>query len=167
MPDRQHRSTVVSMPTVTIVRESSLPPDRVLEAARDFTARRCEIFPAVQLKYFEVHSTSEDSADVTEGTRSGPMYNWERCDYDWSKPNTILAAVTDSNVYDPEGSWWQLTATPAAGGSRVEMIWERNFRRTPKGRLLNLVFKRAGNKLFGGYAREILSNLEKLDALLP
>jgi len=164
MPDRPHRSSVGSMPTVTIVSESSLPPDRVLEAARDFTARRCEIFPAVQPKHFEVHSTGEESADVTEGTRSGPLFNWERCDYDWSTPNVVLADVTDSNIYSPEGSWWRLTATPAAGGSRVEMIWERNFKRTPKGRFFNFVFKRAGNKLFSGYAREILSNLEKLEA---
>src|SRR5262245_46284016 len=152
------------MPTVRIVRESPLQPERVLAAARDFTARRCEIFPAVQAKHFEVHSTGEDAADVTEGTRSGPLFNWERCDYDWSKPNSVLADVTDSNIYNPEGSWWQLTATPTADGSRVEMIWERNYKRTPKVRLFNLVFKRAGTKLFGGYAREILENLERLES---
>jgi hypothetical protein len=152
------------MPTVRIVAESSLPPGRVLAAARDFSARRSGIFPAVQPKYFEVHSTSERSADVTEGTRAGPMYNWERCQYDWSKPDTVVAAVRDSNVYDPEGSWWELKATPTVDGSRVEMIWERNFKRTAKGRFLNIVFTRAGNRLFGNYAREILANLERLEA---
>ncbi len=152
------------MPTVRIVKGSPLQPDRVLAAARDFTARRCEIFPAVQAKHFAVHSTGDDSAGVTEGTRSGPMFNWERCDYDWSKPDIIVADVTDSNIYNPEGSWWQLSATPTAGGSRVEMIWERKFKRTPKGRFFNLVFKRAGNKLFSGYAREILENVERLEA---
>jgi len=152
------------MPTIRIVTESSLQPDQVLAAARDFSARRCEIFPAVQPKYFTVHSSGEHSADVTEGTRSGPMYNWERCDYQWSEPGTVFADVTDSNVYDPDGSWWKLTAAPVAGGSRVEMIWQRNFKRTLKGRFLNIVFKRAGNRLFGGYAQEILKNLEELEA---
>jgi hypothetical protein len=152
------------MPTVRIVDESSLPPERVLAAAHDFSERRPRIFSAVQAKYFEVHSTGEHSADVTEGTRTGPMYNWERCDYDWSKPDSVLADVKDSNVYDPDGSWWELKATPKEGGSRVEMIWERKFRRTPKGRFLNFVFKRAGNRLFGKYAREIIENLEKVEA---
>ena len=151
------------MPTVRIVRESPLQPDRVLAAARDFTARRCEIFPAVQAKHFEVHAAGEDSADVTEGTRSGPLFNWERCAYDWSRPDSVLADVTDSNIYNPDGSWWRLTATPTAGGSRVEMIWERNFKRTPKGRFFNVVFRHAGTKLFSGYAREILENVERLE----
>jgi hypothetical protein len=149
--------------TVRIVVQSSLQPDRVLAAARDFSARRSEIFPAVQARYFEVHATGEHSADVTEGTRTGPMYNWERCDYDWSRPDTVVADVRDSNIYDPDGSWWELKATPNAGGSRVEMTWERNFKRSAKGRLLNIVFKRAGNRLFANYAREIVDNLDRVE----
>ena len=92
------------------------------------------------------------------------MYNWERCDYDWSKPDSVFADVRESNIYNPEGSWWELKATPKDGGSRVEMTWERNFKRTAKGRFFNFVFKRAGNKLFGKHAREIIDNLEKLEA---
>ena len=57
-----------------------------------------------------------------------------------------------------------MKATPKDGGSRVEMTWERNFKRTAKGRFFNFVFKRAGNKLFGKHAREIIDNLEKLEA---
>ena len=152
------------MPTVAIVEESSLPPERVLAAAHDLSERRSKIFSAVQPKYFEVHSTGDHSADITEGTKSGPVYNWERCDYDWSKPDSVFADVKDSNIYKPEGSWWELKATPKNGGSRVEMTWERNFKRTAKGRFFNFVFKHAGNRLFGKYAREIIDNMEKLEA---
>jgi hypothetical protein len=152
------------VPTVRIVVESSLPPERVLAAARDFSERRSDIFPAVQARYFEVHTVRERSADATEGTRSGPMFNWERCDYDWSKPDLVFADVKDSNVYNPDGSWWELKALPSGSGSRIEMTWERNFKRTPKGRLMNVLFKRAGNRLFGKYAREIVDNMEKLEA---
>jgi polyketide cyclase/dehydrase/lipid transport protein len=152
------------MPRVEIVEESSLPPERVLAAAHDFSERRSKIFSAVQPKYFEVHSTGENSADVTEGTKAGPVLNWERCDYDWSKPDSVLANVTDSNIYNPDGSWWELKATPAGSGSRVEMTWVRSFKRTAKGRFFNFVFKHAGNRLFGRYAREIIENLEKLEA---
>ncbi len=42
----------------------------VLAAARDFSERRSKIFSAVQPKYFEVHSTGDHSADITEGTKS-------------------------------------------------------------------------------------------------
>jgi hypothetical protein len=44
------------------------------------------------------------------------------------------------------------------------MTWERNFKRTPKGRIMNFVFKRAGKRLFGKYARQMIENLEKLEA---
>ena len=153
------------MPTVRIVEESTLPPDRVLAAAHDFSDRRSKIFNAVQPKYFQVHSTGEQTADVTEGTKSGPIFAWERCDYDWSKPDSVLADVKESNVYDPDGSWWELKATPKdGGGSRVEMTWERMFQHSVKGRFMNLVFRRAGNRLFGKYAREIIESLEKLEA---
>jgi hypothetical protein len=152
------------MPTVRIVEESSLPPDRILAAAHDFSDRRSRIFSAVQEKYFEVHSSGEHSADVTEGTRTGPIFNWERCDYDWSKPDLVLADVTDSNIYEPQGSWWELKATKKeGGGSRIEMTWERRFKRTAKGRFFNFVFNHAGNRLFGKYAREIVENMEKLE----
>jgi hypothetical protein len=73
------------LPTVQIVEESSLPPERILAAAHDFSEGRSKIFSAVRPKYFEVHSTSDHSADITEGTKSGPVYNCERCVYDWSK----------------------------------------------------------------------------------
>jgi hypothetical protein len=156
------------VPTVQIVGESTLPAERVLAAAHDFRERRSQIFSAVQPEHFKVHSAGEHTADVTEGTRSGPIFNWERCDYDWSRPDSVLADVKDSNIYDPDGSWWELEAQPKAdGGSRVVMTWERNFKRTPKGRFFNFVFKRAGNRLFGKYAREIIENLEKLDAQVP
>jgi hypothetical protein len=151
------------VPTVTVTVESSLPPERVLAAVCDFSERRAEVFPAVQLKHYKVHELGEATADVTEGTRSGPMFNWERCSYDWSRPGSVLADVTSSNAYIPDGSWWELKASPREDGSMVEITWERVFRRTPKGRLLNFVFKRAGNRLFGNYAREIFENIERLE----
>ena len=153
------------MPTVRIVEESTLPPEHVLAAAHDFSERRSKIFSAVQPQYFTVHSTGAHTADVTEGTRSGPIFNWERCDYDWSKPDSVLADVRESNIYNPDGSWWELRATPKEnGGSRVEMTWERNFKRSLKGRFFNIVFRRGGNRLFGKYAREIIESLEKIEA---
>jgi hypothetical protein len=154
----------VRISTVTVEVHSTLPPERVLLAARDFSSRRFEVFPAVQKKYFIVHEVGTTFADVTEGTRAGPIVNWERCRYDWSKPGSVTATVTDTNIYSIPESNWELKATPEGDGSRVEMIWTRGFNRRPKGRLFGWVFPRFGQKLFGTYAREIIDNLERLEA---
>jgi Polyketide cyclase / dehydrase and lipid transport len=151
------------VPTVRVVAESSLPPERVLEAAHDFSERRAEVWPAVSVGRLEVHEVGDTWADVTEGTRAGPVVNWERCRYDWSQPGSVKATVTDSNVYAFPGSSWEIKATPKNGGSQVQMMWVREFKRSPKGRLFGTAFRRLGNKLFGKYARDTLENLEKLE----
>ena len=71
--------------------------------------------------------------------------------------------MTSSNVYAHPGSSWQLTATPSEGGSRVEMVWERAFRRNPRGLFFGTLFRIAGRPLFGRYARQVIANLEALD----
>jgi hypothetical protein len=149
--------------TVRVTCRCSLAPEGVLAAAHDFSDRRPEVFPAVQLDRLVVHSQAETTADVTEGTRSGPIVNWERCDYDWSQPGLVVADVTDSNIYEPEGSRWEITAKASEGGSEVIMTWTREFKRSPKGRLFNFVFNRFGQRLFDKYGNEMVENLERLE----
>ena len=155
------------MSTIRIVTETSLSPAQVLAAARDFTERRERIFPAVSVKHMEVHELGETSADVTEGTPVGLGLNWERCDYDWSEPGSVKAPVKDSNVYEPAGSTWELRATPSNGGSTVEMIWIREFRRRPRGLLFGALFRTVGERLFRGYVREIIENIQRLETEAP
>jgi Polyketide cyclase / dehydrase and lipid transport len=155
------------MPTVRVVADTPLPPDRVLAAAHDFSPRRAETFPAVSVKRMTVHELADSSADVTEGTRAGPIVNWERCRYDWSRPGSVLATVIDSNVYAFPGSSWEIKAAPKSGGSEVEMIWAREFQRGPRGRLFGALFGRIGDRVFDKYARDTLANLEKLEGLSP
>jgi len=150
--------------TIRVVSDTSIPPDRVLYAARDFTARRAEIFPAVSIPKLEVHTQGETSADVSEGTRAGIGDNWERCDYDWSTPGSVTATVKESNVYAVPGSSWEIKATPKDGGSRVEMVWIREFRRNARGRAFGSAFRLLGNRIFNKYGRDILRNLEKIEA---
>src|SRR5437868_545732 len=132
--------------TIRIVAECSRPPARILGAAYDFSPRRPNVWPNVSVKHMKVHGLGTTSADVTEGTRAGPIVNWERCRYDWSQPGSVTAVVTDSNVYAFPGSSWEIKATPKNGGSRVEMMWVREFKRSPKGRLFGTAFRRLGNK---------------------
>ena len=153
--------TEPEMRTLTFTFNCSLPPAHVLDAAHDFTDRRCDVFPAVEAEHFEVHSIAEKHADVTEGTGTGIGTNWERCRYDWSTFESVTAAVTDSNVYAP-GSSWTITAIAAPHGSHVEMSWARQFTHTIRGRLFGTAFRLAGRPIFRKYAKQIIDNLDGL-----
>jgi hypothetical protein len=150
--------------TVRVVGETSVPPERVLLAAHDFSGRQAAIFPAVSVPKLEVHEQSEAAADVTEGTSAGIGDNWERCDYDWSQPGSVIATVKDSNVYAVPGSSWEIKATPNGTGSRVEMTWVREFRPGARGRIFGMAFRLFGKRIFDKYGRDILANLEKVEA---
>jgi hypothetical protein len=152
------------MTTIHITTHSHLPPQRVLAAGHDFSDRRAEIFPAVSVPKLEVHTEGETSADVTEATSAGIGDNWERCTYDWSRPGSVTATVTESNVYAVPGSSWEIKATPSNGGSRVEMTWIREFRPTARGRIFGTAFRLIGKRIFNKYGREIVENLEQVEA---
>ena len=153
------------MTTIRIELTTTVPPERVLRAGYDFGQRRIDIWPAVRAEHFVVHSSGDMTADVTEGTPTGIGTNWERCDYDWSTPGVVVATVTDSNVYRVPGSVWRLEVTAdEVGGSRVVMTWVRRFKHTPRGLLFGTAFRLAGRLLFRGYARDVLTNLERLEA---
>ena len=151
------------MPTITITLESSLRPEAVLAAAVDFSERRSQVFPAVEREHFVLHSENREGADVTEGTGTGIGISWERCRYDWSQPGRVTATVTGSNVYAVPSAW-EITATPTPSGSRVEMSWVRRFRHSPRGLLFGTAFRVMGRPLFRRYAKQILGNLETLEA---
>jgi hypothetical protein len=137
----------------------------VLRAARDFSARRAAVFPAVSVKRMTVHELGDNSADVTEGTRAGPVVNWERCRYDWSQPSSVTATVIDSNVYASPGSSWELKAGEGDdGGSRVEMIWVREFAPGPRGRFFGFFFGHFGDRIFAKYARDVLRNIQRSES---
>ena len=156
-----NKVTIPGMTRIVVSETTPVPVERVLAAAADFTARRGDVFPAVSAKHTTVHAITGTSADVTEGTRVGPLVIWERCDYDWSQPGCVKAPVTDSNVYEPENSSWEITAVPASGGSRVEMKWVREFRHTPRGLLFGAMYRTIGKPIFGRYARDILARIEE------
>ena len=116
------------MPTVHVVEESAASPERILEAARDFTPRRAELWRDVYVEHMTIHDQGETWADVTEGNRWPIGLVWERLRYDWSEPGALKGEVIDSNIFRP-GSTWELRAMPlAAEGSSVEVIAERNLR---------------------------------------
>ena len=117
-----------AMPRVQVVEESTASAERVLEAARDFSPRRAELWRDVYTEHLTIHDRGETWADVTEGNPWPIGLVWERLRYDWSQPGVLKGAVVESNLFKP-GSTWEIRATPAeGGGSRVEIAADRRLR---------------------------------------
>jgi hypothetical protein len=134
------------VPTVHVVDETPVAPERVLAAARDFSERRAEMF-----------------AEVTEGNPWPIGYVWERLRYDWSDPGSVKGVVTDSNIFKP-GSTWEIRATAANGGSRVEVIGVRHLRGF-KGKLLAPVFPLGlAKRTVADHLRHFLSKVEEQES---
>ena len=46
------------MVNIHLVRDTQLPPERIIGALTDFSGRRLELFPNLDRQYFTVHQTS-------------------------------------------------------------------------------------------------------------
>jgi len=148
------------VPTVHVVEETRVAADRVLEAARDFSERRAEMWPDVHVEHLQVHEQGDTFAEVTEGNPWPIGFVYARLRYDWSEPGAVKGVVTDSNIFKP-GSTWEIRATPANGGSRVEVIGVRHLRGF-KGRLLAPFFPLGlAKKSVADHLRHFLSKLEE------
>ena len=148
------------MPRVHVVDETPVSPERVLEAARDFSERRADMWPDVHLEHLTVHERGATFAEVTEGNPWPMGYVWERLRYDWSEPGVLRGVVTDSNSFEA-GSTWQLRAERSSAGSRVELEAVRNLRGV-RGRLLWPFFPLGlAKSSVAGHLRHFLAALEE------
>ena len=146
------------MPRVRVVEESSASAEQVLEAARDFSPRRAELWRDVYTEHLTIHDRGETWADVTEGNRWGPWLVWERLRYDWSQPGSLRGTVIDSNLFRP-GSTWELHVTPAEDGSKVEIVAVRRLKGL--GWLIWPLFPTGlGRRDVADYLRQFLSKVE-------
>ena len=48
------------------------------------------------------------------------------------------------------------------GPDRI-LVWQRTFRRNPRGLFFGTLFRIAGRPIFGHYARQVIANLEPLE----
>ena len=148
-----------AMLQVHVVEETSLSPERVLEAARDFSERRAELWPDVHVAHLQIHERGENFAEVTEGNSWPIGYVWERLRYDWTEAGVVRGTVIDSNIFKP-GSTWEIRATANNGGSRVEVIGVRHLRGF-KGRLLAPAFPLGlAKQTVAAHLRHFLSKVE-------
>ena len=144
------------MAHVSADKDTTVPAQAVIGALTDFSETRLELWPNIDRKYYKVHQVSENSADVTEGSRGV----WERTHYDWSEPGTVRIRVEDSNAFRP-GSYWVYSVQPRPeGGSHVHLELLRRPRNA-KGLLLSALLSVAGRKIFGDFLGETLHRLER------
>jgi hypothetical protein len=145
-----------------VVEGTTAPPERVLEAARDFSARRADMWPDVHGEHLELHEEGDSWAEVTEGNPWPIGFVWERLRYDWSQPGSVKGTVFDSNIFKP-GSSWEIRATPAeGGGSRVELIGVRHLKGL-RGMLLAPVFPLGlARRTVSDHLRHPLSKVEEV-----
>jgi hypothetical protein len=101
--------------------ETGLPPQRIIDALTDFTARRPKLWPNLNAEHYKVYEVGDTSAVVMEG--GGPQI-WAKERYDWSKPGTVRWEVLESGFCAP-GSYVQAEISARDGGSNIHVIWER------------------------------------------
>jgi hypothetical protein len=130
------------MPVVNVEVRSPLPPEEVLRVITDFSERRAEAWPGVDLDRLGVHEVGENFADVTEGNAT----TWERERYEWdASAGTVTAKTVDSNVW-AEGSRWDYRITKVEDGSLVGVRLER-YGKNLKGKLIGGLLPFAGKKV--------------------
>ena len=153
-----------AVPTVRVTADTPVPPQNVLNAARDFSPRRAELWPDVHVEYLEVHDIGETFAVVTEGNPWPIGYVWERLRYDWSEPGLVKGTVVESNLFKA-GSTWQIRATPTnGGGSHVEILAVRHLRGW-RGRLLTPLFPLGlAKQNVADHLRHFLTKVEESEA---
>jgi hypothetical protein len=132
------------MPRLTYGADSAASPDQVIEAVKDFSERRAEVWPNIDS--YEVGEVTKDFADVTEGTDFLGKNFWARERYEWPEPGLVRTTTTDSNVFEA-GSSWQLRATASDAGSRVEVVNDRRMKRDPVSQAIGLALRLGERKL--------------------
>jgi hypothetical protein len=145
------------MVDIRFTRNTSVPPQRILAAATDFSTRRPEHWPNLDPARYRLLSLGDTAAEAIEGsTVLGGIWAHER--YDWSTPGVVRAEVADSNVF-ATGSSWELRVRPADGGSTVEWVSVRHPRGM-RGRILTAMLALAGRRKLGAALDETLRRLE-------
>ena len=105
--------------------DTSLAPDRLIDALTDFSERRPDVWPDLERSQYEVYSVEATSASVREGSKLPGTTIWAKERYDWSAPGTVRWTVEESNFCAP-GSYVAVTARPSgSGGSRIHVEWDR------------------------------------------
>lgn len=127
------------MSTIHLHRTTTLTPEQYIAGLTDFGPGRSKLFGNSAEEYLRVHHLGSSQADVTEG--SGGI--WERLHYNWSDPNHVVLATSDSNVWGgASGHTYTFTRRPD-GRTDIDVAVVRDGKNL-KGWILALVLSTIG-----------------------
>jgi hypothetical protein len=130
------------MSTIHLHQKTTSTPEQYVAGLTDFGPGRSKLFGNSADEYLQVHHRGLSQADVTEG--SGGI--WERLHYDWSNPNRVALATTDSNVWGgASGHTYTFTRQPN-GTTEIDVVVVRDGKNL-KGRFLGLVLGTIGRRV--------------------
>jgi hypothetical protein len=135
---------------------TSLPLAEVIGSLTDFSPRRAEIWPALDATRFAVHEVGDTWAVVTEGTSSPNV--WARERYDWSTPDEVSWRAEESNFCAPGSGVDVRAVADPAGGSRVEITWQRTST-SPTGLMIVILFRLFGRRMLVDAYRPVWERL--------
>jgi hypothetical protein len=127
------------MATIHLHRTTTLTPEQYVAGLTDFGPGRSKLFGNSADEYLKVHNRGPSQADVTEG--SGGI--WERLHYDWSDPNRVVLATTDSNTWGGASSHTYTFTRRPNGTTDIDVVVVREGKNL-KGWFLGLVLGTVG-----------------------
>lgn len=146
------------MPQVEFNVSSGVSPDQFLDALTDFSPKRADVWPNIDMDHLKIHEVGAHSADVTEGSSiAGGV--WERNRYDWSVPGTVRVETIESNAWRP-GSFWLYKVEPNGTGSNIHVTVDRRPA-TFKGRLIAVLLVLGGRRVLRQATEQVLRKLQQ------
>ncbi len=145
------------MSTIHLHQTTTLTPEQYIAGLTDFGPDRSKVFGNSTDEYLKVHQRGRTEADVTEG--SGGI--WERLHYDWSDPQHVVLATTDSNLWGgASGHTYTFTRRPD-GTTDIDVDVVREGKNL-KGRLLGFVLGTIGK---GVLEKAFVNSVKAIEAL--
>ena len=142
------------MATIHLHQTTTSTPEQFIAGLTDFGPGRSKLFGNSADDYLKVHDEGPNRADVTEGS-SGI---WERLHYDWTDPNRVVLATTDSNVWGGNsGHTYTFTQLPD-GTTEVDVVVVRegkNFKGRALASVVGIIGKRVLEKQLGKTVKAI------------
>jgi hypothetical protein len=130
------------MSTIHLHRTTTLTPVQYIAGLTDFGPGRSRLFGNSTDEYLKVHHLGISQADVTEG--SGGV--WERLHYDWSNPDRVILATTDSNVWGGASGHTYTFVRRPDGKTDINVTVVRDGKNF-KGWILGLVLRTIGKSV--------------------
>ena len=143
-------------------RTTTLTPEQFVAGLTDFGPGRSKLLGNSADEYMKVHHLGQSRADVTEGS----VCIWERLYYDWSDPNQIFLAATDSNVWGGASGYTYTFTRQPNGTTDIDVVVAREGKNL-KGWVLSFVLRIIVKRILEGAFENSVKAIEIRNGKLP